>query len=430
VTLRAKALLALAGMAAYAAGMFAFIEIERSRLLRDVAAIDRLREAEEQLTRAGIAVSDALFIVHRGLGANGVGLEGLPSELEELEGALKRLAGPAFGTRLAELQAAQKDLLEHPALVELHRVRAPLLAIGRDVDQEAREVKARRARLNAQVRETYQRIGALTLVLGIGGLALFGTVSMVFFTRLASQLAALRGRAGAIVQGYRGPALGSRRRDEVGELSRAIDRMAADLAEKERRLDLGLRRQMHAERMATVGAMAAKVAHEIGNPLAIISGAAQDLGASLIVEQAERIGEITRQMSRLAETGERSGSTDLNAAAATALELARFDARLALQRLVLERAPGLPAGRGDPRTVIHILMSLIFAAADESAVPVRLLTGREGDGLFVAVEPVADAARVVLAQQLAAEIGASVALDPDRPRALLRLAPEPTRGTH
>ncbi|HEY5899490.1 MAG TPA: histidine kinase dimerization/phospho-acceptor domain-containing protein [Burkholderiales bacterium] len=443
MTLRAKGIFALLAMFAYAGAMYAYIEHERSTLLADVAALEGLRESEDKLTRAGIAISDALFIVHRGIGANGEGIDDLPSELEELEGSLKRLgeSSPLFATRLSELRLAQKELADHHGMAGLYGVRAPLIAIGHDVDHEVRDVHARRARLNADVRRTYDRIGALTLALGIGGLALFGMLTLLFFTRLSVQLGALRERAGAIVRGYRGPPLASRRRDELGVLSRAIDGMAADLVEKERQLDLGLRRQMHAETMATVGAMAAKVAHEIGNPLAIISGAAQELAdaaptsdaarrhAAMIVSEAERIRDIALRMTRLAGSGQPADSADLNAVTASAVELARFDPRFARKQITLEPAAALPAAKGDPRTVTHIVMTLLLAAAEHREAPLRLRTGLEAGLLFVAADGAADAARIAIAQQLAAEMGATVELR-EPGCVLFRLSPQPTEGMH
>lgn len=224
-------------------------------------------------------------------------------------------------------------------------------------------------------------------------------------------------------------------------IAAALKKRLAALCKPRRALELGLLRQMHDERMATMAAMAARIAHEIGNPLAIISGAAQEIAASpdtpstaksraaLIVAQAERIGEIARQMGRLADAGAGATSADLNAAAAAALELARFDGRLDRLAVTLERGGGLPAAAADPRSLAHVILSLIFAAADENGRSVRLLTGREGARLYVAVEPVADAAGLALAGDLAAEIGAAVELQKHRSRALLWLRTEPNQGT-
>jgi signal transduction histidine kinase len=201
-------------------------------------------------------------------------------------------------------------------------------------------------------------------------------------------------------------------------IAAALKKRLAALCKRRRGLDPGLLRQMRDERMATMAAMAARVAHEIGNPLAIISGAAQEIaaspdtpptakgGAALIVAQAERIGEIARQMGRLTDARPGAASVDLNTATAAALELARFDGRLA-----------------------HLILSLIFAAADENGGAVRLLTGREGARLYVAVEPVAGAAGLALAGDLAAEIGAAVELQEHQSRALLWLRAEPNQGT-
>jgi signal transduction histidine kinase len=253
-------------------------------------------------------------------------------------------------------------------------------------------------------------------------------VSHAFFGRLAAHLNSLRGRAAAIVQGYRGAPLGSRRRDELGELSRAIDGMAAELAERERRLELGLRQQIHVERMAAVGAMAAHAAHEIGNPLAVISGYAEELGAPAIVEQAQRIAAATRRMAELAQQpGEaRAVPVDLAAAVRAVCELLRFDPRLRAGGIAADIAPGLPAAQAVPGALSHVLLNLALAGAARPgappAGPVRVRAGREGARLYVRVEPAfADAGRMLVAEHLAAGLGAELELDPAAPGATLWL---------
>lgn len=435
LSLRAKGGLAVAAILAYAVAMFAYVQGERDRLLADVAALEGLHVSQEAHMRAALALSDALFIVHRGSG-----IEDLAPGIEKVEGSLQPL-GERYRAPLEALRARYAELRSNASLLGGFELRAALVAAASEVDRENRAIDMRRAQLNAAIRAGYARITEVSLTLGVAGLALLAGVSHAFFGRLAAHLNILRGRAAAIVQGYRGPPLAGHRRDELGELSRAIDGMAAELAERERRLELGLRRQIHVERMAAVGAMAAHAAHEIGNPLAAICGYAEELRAQPILDQAQRIAAATRRMAELAQLPgeERAVPVDLAAAVRAVCELLRFDPRLRAAGVAADIAPGLPAAQAMPGALSHALLNLVLAAvarlpAAALAGPVRVSAGREGARLYARVAPAikgeardaaplafADAGRMLVAEHLAADLGAQLELDPAAPSATLWL---------
>ena len=106
-----------------------------------------------------------------------------------------------------------------------------------------------------------------------------------------------------------------RQRDEIGTIARELNAMCEQLAENQRRLDTeisariaALEQLRHADRLATVGRLAAGIAHEIGTPLAvaagrskmIVSGEASGVevvdNARIVVEQTQRISAIIRQL--------------------------------------------------------------------------------------------------------------------------------------
>lgn len=112
------------------------------------------------------------------------------------------------------------------------------------------------------------------------------------------------------------------RRDEIGALAGALDRMSADLeraraeAEAEaRERRAALDRLRHAERLATVGRLAAGVAHELGTPLNVVLARAQLIErrphdpdkvtkhAEVVRQQTQRMTRIIRQLLDFARRG-------------------------------------------------------------------------------------------------------------------------------
>jgi len=104
-------------------------------------------------------------------------------------------------------------------------------------------------------------------------------------------------------------------RDELGQLGHEIDAMCDRLVEARDRLTAetsakiaALEQVRHADRLATVGKLAAGVAHEIGTPLNVISGHAQLItddhepgsadfeNGTIVIEQTQRVAQIIRQL--------------------------------------------------------------------------------------------------------------------------------------
>jgi two-component system NtrC family sensor kinase len=119
-------------------------------------------------------------------------------------------------------------------------------------------------------------------------------------------------RAGA--GDFSGPLI-LRQHDEVGELAADINHMCEQIAEANRRAAAetaariaALEQLRHSERLATVGQLAAGVAHELGTPLGVVSARAEllvtgrpspaDAAANgrIILEQADRMTAIIQQL--------------------------------------------------------------------------------------------------------------------------------------
>ena len=137
-------------------------------------------------------------------------------------------------------------------------------------------------------------------MLGAAGLAV-GLAVFLFTLRTLRPLGVLRRRARQVAEGEYTQRTGVTSHDEIGDLAREFDAMADAIQEREQRL-------IRSERLATVGRMAAQIAHEVRNPLSSIGLNAELLGDELAPEADEArrmvasiIGEVDR-LTELTET--------------------------------------------------------------------------------------------------------------------------------
>lgn len=141
-----------------------------------------------------------------------------------------------------------------------------------------------------------------------------------------------------------------------------------------------LREQLwHREKMAALATMAANASHEVGNPLAIISGLAQEIGRAqaageplgdqprVILEQTARIAKMTRQITEFATArNEASELVDINQMIKAVCDFLGFDRRFRETYIELQLADQLPAWFGIPGHLNEVLMSLLEAHAERS----------------------------------------------------------------
>jgi two-component system, LuxR family, sensor kinase FixL len=162
-------------------------------------------------------------------------------------------------------------------------------------------------------------------------------------------------------------------------------------------------RMLQVSRLATIGEMAAGVAHELNQPLTAIANYAQACdrllsrpGASLddirtamreIAGQAVRAGDILRRLRSLSQSQTmRRERVDLNAAVEAIRDLVLADGRLHRAQVRFDLAAGLPAVFIDPVQIQHVILNLVRngleAAAEPGAAARELIvrTGLASDG--------------------------------------------------
>jgi signal transduction histidine kinase len=210
----------------------------------------------------------------------------------------------------------------------------------------------------------------LGLALGSTGL-LIGIVAFAFILRTLRPLQALRARARDVAGGDYARRTDVPSRDEIGELVREFDAMAAAIAEREQRL-------IRSERLATVGRMASQITHEVRNPLASIGLYAELLGDEIaekgpeprrlvtsIISEVDRLTEITETYLRFARLPQaKLEREDLGSVVRSVLEFSRAELAQAGIALELETAPDLPDIAADEAQLRQALLNLVRNARE------------------------------------------------------------------
>lgn len=147
-------------------------------------------------------------------------------------------------------------------------------------------------------------------------------------------------------------------------------------------------RLVRSEKLSTVGALAAGIAHEIGTPLSVIRGRAEYIlgklgpdhpqaeGLRVIVEQIERVVRTIRALLDFSRGQPAAAvATDLGQVVDRVLALLRLEAERRGLRLETRRPDPAPEVTADPDQLEQVLVNLLMNALDASAPGGRVVLG-------------------------------------------------------
>ncbi len=429
-SLRGKGALATFLLFAYLVGSAWYLDSERGKILEAVAALDLLARHERAVALTEASVNRTLAEVDVGSFRASApdparpadGAPALASSVHWFD-ALDEF-DPGYARLQRALVRASQGLAEKPLQDDWIALRETLVRTADELEIRRATLTEQREAMTLVYQRRYDAVTLDLLLLAGVGLVLFGSAAAWFFARLAGDIARLEAHARRIVRGTRGVALEVRRADELGHLMRAVNRMAIDLDEREKQIELDNERRAYRDKMASVGALAAGIAHEVNNPLAAIAGAAQalrgaaepmtprqlDAPTALILAQAERAARAARQLAEAAapEAAEPDW-IDLNALLRRMIHLIGYDRRYRQLRIETSLDLGLPAVRTAGDALRQVLMQIVSVACDalvaagQSGATLRLATGRNGSEptLQLTLPPVLDVNRHELQRTLA-----------------------------
>lgn len=187
------------------------------------------------------------------------------------------------------------------------------------------------------------------------------------------------------------------RDDEIGQIATRFNEMTFSLREsrgetqRQNEAKLALEQRLgQTEKLATIGQLAAEIAHEVGTPLNVIAGRARSIqrkskhpeavekNAAIVAEQTAR---ITRIIQRLLDFTRRKvgaigkSEVNLNELSLTTMELLAGQFSAAKVKTRLDRAEGLPRVAGDAdrlqQVMINLLLNAVQAMPDGGSIAVE-----------------------------------------------------------
>ena len=191
------------------------------------------------------------------------------------------------------------------------------------------------------------------------------------------------------------------RNDEIGDLGRDFNDMVAQLKASREEIHLLHQTQMsRAEHFATLGELAAGLAHEIRNPLAGIAGVIEIVGRdlppnsparSVIKDAKEEAMQINRILTDLLETARPKPPQfqvkDLGATTEHAVMFARQQAVTKRIMIELEKGENIPPIDHDPNQINQVLLNLLLNAIQAMDKPgsIFVTLRRDKDDVMITV---------------------------------------------
>jgi signal transduction histidine kinase len=193
----------------------------------------------------------------------------------------------------------------------------------------------------------------------------------------------------------------AKRNDEIGDLGRDFNDMVAQLKASREEIHLLHQTQMsRAEHFATLGELAAGLAHEIRNPLAGIAGVIEIVSRDLpqnspargvIKDAKEEAMQINRILTDLLETARPKPPQfqvkDLGSTAEHAVMFARQQAVTKRIMIELDKGDNIPPIDHDPNQINQVLLNLLLNAIQATDKPgsIFVTLRRDKDAVLITV---------------------------------------------
>jgi signal transduction histidine kinase len=218
---------------------------------------------------------------------------------------------------------------------------------------------------------------AVMIVAGAGAVAICAAAMLALAYLIQRPMVELQEKMEQVSEGNLDVSVSfANRNDEIGDLGRNFNHMMKQLRDTREEIEVLHRTQIsRAEHLATLGEVAAGLAHEIRNPLAGIAGVIEIVGRDLpatsparpvVKDVRQEIARISRTLTDLLETARphppQIRQSNLNTTVEHAVMLARQQVISKPIKIELHKAPDLPEVEHDSDQIHQVLLNLLLNA--------------------------------------------------------------------
>lgn len=183
------------------------------------------------------------------------------------------------------------------------------------------------------------------------------------------------------------------------ELEDRVAQRTAELQEKNEELVRLWQQNLQASKLATMGELAASIAHELNNPLATVSLRVEGMIAqiaeddprqrslAIVAQEADRMANLVGNLLQFSRSTTQVCAVDLREEIDRAIELVHYRLRNHRISLVKDYAPQLPMIQADPQQMRQLFLNIVGNCIDamrdnseERTVTIRVASEDAGNG--------------------------------------------------
>ena len=173
-----------------------------------------------------------------------------------------------------------------------------LRAVDKAANEAHRELH-RRIRALPERAASEERAATIAVILTASGALAVSVIMLIVSVLTLAPIKQLRGGARRIAEGHYSERVRIGRSDEIGQLGREFNTMAQAIEARDEELKSQREALLRADRLATIGKLAAQITHEVRNPLSSIG-----LNAELLEEELEELEDRQEASALLAAISE------------------------------------------------------------------------------------------------------------------------------
>lgn len=368
----------------YVIAVAAYAMQQKDRLLNKFKEYQQSQVQETIVIESNLAVLHAmttLLMITESSNRNEV-VQDVHQQFQELSKKYERLnkTYPEYGVAFKSMLQSLASTVTSPTNTNFLNLKVSLQAIQNALGKLLVDNQHRRSELVEKYHAESNRVALLTLFLGLTGLIFLGLVTSLFFHQLTRDIKAAHSRVASIMNGDRTSDLKVERQDELGSLVFGINHMTNTLKLKEQALEVEQRKALYREMMGTIEHLSGGLVHELGNPVAAISGLLNEIdeyskGEPLpelvkhnldgIQIYTNRLLQINSDISKLATPiSDDLEWVDINQLIDSAVSLTRYDERWYGIDIQTSHGEMLPALQGHPEQLLQAIMNCLSNAVE------------------------------------------------------------------